>query len=57
MLKARGYQKTSLAVPKASYQIHVISDCVTSYDLKRLDEMFAYYEKKLCAIKLEGLTL
>lgn len=26
--------------------MHVISDCVTNYDLKKADEMLAYYEKK-----------
>lgn len=30
---------------------HVISDCVTSYDLKKLDEMFAYYADKGCEVK------
>lgn len=28
------------------YLVHVISDCVTSYDLKKIDEMLEYYEKK-----------
>jgi hypothetical protein len=29
----------------------VISDCVTSYDLKKMDEMYAYYAKKGCEVK------
>ena len=29
----------------------MISDCVTSYDLKKLDEMYAYYESKGCEVK------
>ena len=33
-------------MPKAGYIVHVISDCVTSYDLKKLDEMFAYYDRR-----------
>ena len=34
--------------------MHVISDCVTSYDLKKLDEMFTYYAGKDCEVlKLE----
>jgi len=37
--------------------VHVISDCVTSYDLKKLDEMFAYYAGKGCdVIKLGDYT-
>ncbi len=31
--------------------VHVLSDCVTSYDLKKLPEMFAYYESKGCEVK------
>ena len=34
--------------------MHVISDCVTSYDLKKLDEMFAYYGSKGCDVKKIG---
>ena len=30
--------------------MHVISDCVTSYDLKKLDEMFKYYADKGCEV-------
>jgi hypothetical protein len=39
---------------KAGYKVHVISDCVTSYDLKKLDEMFAYYGSKGCDVKKLG---
>ena len=35
---------------KAGYTVHVISDCVTSYDLKKVDEMLDYYAKKGCAV-------
>ena len=31
--------------------ISVISDCVTSYDLKKMDEMLAYYTAKGCEVK------
>ena len=33
------------------YNVHVISDCVTSYDLKKMDEMLAYYAAKGCEVK------
>ena len=35
---------------KAGYTVHVLSDCVTSYDLKKLPEMLAYYEKQGCEV-------
>lgn len=27
-----------------------LSDCITSYDKKKLPEMFAYYESKGCSV-------
>jgi hypothetical protein len=36
---------------KAGFTVHVLSDCITSYDLKKLPEMLAYYESKGCEIK------
>ena len=36
---------------QAGFKVHVISDCVTSYDLKKIDEMLEYYEKKGCDVK------
>ena len=43
-------KSTSYNLAKAGYNVHVISDCVTSYDLKKLDEMFAYYADKGCEV-------
>ena len=31
---------------KANYAVTVISDCVTSYDKRKIDEMLQYYESK-----------
>ena len=31
---------------KANYSVTVLSDCVTSYDKKKIDEMLRYYESK-----------
>ena len=31
---------------KAGYNVNVLSDCITSYDKKKLDEMLRYYESK-----------
>ena len=36
---------------KAGYTVHVISDCITSYDKKKIDEMLVYYESKGCTVK------
>ena len=39
-------KSTCFNMTKAGYAVHVISDCVTSYDLKKLPEMLAYYADK-----------
>ena len=44
-------KSTCFNMAKAGYAVHVISDCVTSYDLKKLPEMFAYYTEKGCEVK------
>ena len=44
-------KSTCYNMVRAGYTVHVISDCVTSYDLKKLDEMYAYYAKKGCEVK------
>ena len=31
---------------KADYKVTVISDCITSYDKRKIDEMLQYYESK-----------
>jgi len=33
-----------------NYIVHVLSDCITSYDKKKIDEMLRYYESKGCEI-------
>ena len=43
-------KSTCYNMAKAGYRVHVISDCVTSYDLKKVDEMLDYYEKKGCEV-------
>ena len=44
-------KSTCYNMAKAGYTVRVISDCVTSYDLKKLDEMYAYYASKGCEVK------
>lgn len=35
---------------KANYRVNVLSDCITSYDKRKIDEMLHYYESKGCEI-------
>ncbi len=44
-------RSTCFNMRKAGYTVHVISDCVTSYDLKKMPEMLAYYMKNGCEVK------
>ncbi len=44
-------KSTCFNMRKAGYTVHVISDCVTSYDLKKMDEMFSYYADKGCDVR------
>ena len=43
-------KSTCYNMAKAGYTVHVLSDCITSYDLKKIDEMLDYYAKKGCAV-------
>ena len=44
-------KSTCFNMRKAGYTVHVIADCVTSYDLKKIPEMLAYYAKQGCEVK------
>lgn len=41
---------TSYNMRKEGYLVHVLSDCITSYDKRKIDEMLRYYESKGCEI-------
>ena len=43
-------KSTCYNMTKAGYAVHVLSDCITSYDKKKLDEMLAYYQSKGCTV-------
>ncbi len=43
-------KSTCFNMTKAGYAVHVISDCVTSYDPKKMDEMLRYYADKGCEV-------
>ena len=44
-------KSTCFNMTKAGYTVHVISDCVTSYDLKKMPEMLAYYANRGCEVR------
>ena len=43
-------KSTCFNMTKSGYTVHVLSDCITSYDKKKLPEMLAYYESKGCEV-------
>ena len=43
-------KSTCFNMTKIGYTVHVLSDCITSYDKKKLPELLAYYESKGCAV-------
>jgi nicotinamidase-related amidase len=51
-------KSTCYNLRKANYSVHVLSDCITSYDKRKIDEMLRYYESKGCKIiNLSDLSL
>lgn len=47
-------KSTCYNMAKSGYQVHVISDAVTCYDLKKIPEMLEYYGNKGCEVKEFG---
>ena len=43
-------KSTCFNMTKSGYTVHVLSDCITSYDKKKLPEMLAYYASKGCSV-------
>jgi nicotinamidase-related amidase len=43
-------KSTCYNLRKSNYVVNVLSDCVTSYDKRKIDEMLRYYESKGCKI-------
>ena len=43
-------KSTCYNMSKAGYTVHVLSDCITSYDKKKLPEMLEYYASKGCTV-------
>ncbi|MDR0906581.1 MAG: cysteine hydrolase [Oscillospiraceae bacterium] len=43
-------KSTCYNMRRADYSVNVLSDCITSYDKRKIDEMLRYYESKGCKI-------
>lgn len=43
-------KSTCFNLRKADYTVSVLSDCITSYDKRKIDEMLRYYESKGCTL-------
>ena len=50
-------KSTCFNMTKAGYTVHVLSDCITSYDKKKLPELLAYYESKGCTVRMLSDTM
>lgn len=42
---------TSYNMAKDGYAVTVLTDCITSYDKKKIEEMINYYSSKGCSVK------
>jgi nicotinamidase-related amidase len=42
---------TCYNMAKEGYVVHVLSDCITSYDKRKIDEMLQYYASKGCIVE------
>ena len=43
-------KSTCYNMAKSGYTVHVLSDCIASYDKKKLPELLAYYASKGCSV-------
>ena len=44
-------KSTCYNMAKAGYAVHVLSDCITSYDKRKIDGMLEYYASKGCIVE------
>lgn len=44
-------KSTCYNLTKAGHTVHVLSDCITSYDKRKIEEMLQYYESKGCMVE------
>ncbi len=49
-------KSTCFNMTKLGYKVTVLSDCITSYDKNKIDELLLYYESKNCIVdKIENV--
>ena len=44
-------KSTCYNMAKEDYTVHVLSDCITSYDKRKIEEMLHYYASKGCRVE------
>lgn len=44
-------KSTCYNMAKEGYTVHVLSDCITSYDKRKIEEMLQYYASKGCRVE------
>lgn len=44
-------KSTCYNMAKRGYTVHVLSDCITSYDKKKIPEMLEYYKRNGCSVE------
>ena len=44
-------KSTCYNMAKEGYIVHVLADCITSYDKRKIEEMLRYYASKGCAVQ------
>ena len=47
-------KSTCYNMAKSGFKVHVLSNCITSYDKKKIPEMLDYYERNGCSIETLG---
>lgn len=47
-------KSTAYNMTKAGFIVHVLADCITSYDKKKLPEMLEYYAQKGALVEVFG---
>ena len=47
-------KSTCYNMSKTGYTVHALSDCITSYDKRKIDEMLQYYASKGCIVETLG---
>ncbi len=50
-------KSTVYNIVKAGYIVHVLADCITSYDLGKIDETLEYYANKGCIVQKLNETM